>query len=115
MCRSETTDGKSRSGHDKLLDAFTSLYQIAQHPLMGHSHYSTTRREIQEACSRAPQASIRSVLRDSDDISSLDSLPDITIHKICCKLPKLHHLQLQVCIRPFLIFPHGILCVHGQC
>eukprot|EP00892_Ulva_mutabilis_P008731 jgi/Ulvmu1/622/UM001_0630.1 len=93
--KSDTTDGKPQQGHDKLLDAFTSLYQIAQHPLLGHSHYSAARHEIQAACSGAPEGSMSGVLRATQDLDSIDSLPDITIHKICSKVPNLNHLQLQ--------------------
>lgn len=99
-CRSDTTDGKPRSGHDKLLEAFISLYQIAQHPLLGTSHYSTSRHEIQTACGSVPRASFADVLRAPDDLDSFDALPDITAHNLCCKVPSLGHLKLPVRLPP---------------
>lgn len=97
LYRSETTDGKQRGGAEKLLNAFKSLYQIAQHPLLGSAHYSSSRREIQEACDGLPRDLLADLLCSSHDLDSFDDLPDITTHKICCKLPHLGHLKLEVC------------------
>lgn len=112
LCRSETTDGQPRSGHKKLLEAFKSLYSIAQHPLLGTSHYSASRGEIRKACSSIPQATAADML---DDLDSIDCMPDIATHKLCCKVPHLVHLRLQVNLpqlhielqpRVFLIIRH---------
>lgn len=102
LCRSETTDGKQRGGPDKLLDAFKSLYQIAQHPLLGTAHYSSSRREIQETCGSLPRDVFADVVCASHDLDSFVDLPDITTHKICCKLPHLGHLKLEVCSLSFV-------------
>lgn len=43
-----------------------------------------------------PRAAFADVLRAPDDLDSLDALPDITAHKLCCKMPNLSHLKLPV-------------------